>query len=85
MTELRQQNMHVLIGWTERPFLKSNRRVSAAIIAFLFSQTTPVCFVITLCVHSRPIPLLVLLLANIIFDNLTNHIGGLVVVVVITS
>ena len=79
MSELRQQNMHVLFGWTERPFSKSNRLVSAAIIAFLFSQTTLVCFVIT------PIPLLVLLLANIIFDNLTNHIGGLVVVVVITS
>ena len=35
MSEMRPQGMHELFGWTERPFSKSNRRVSATIIVFV--------------------------------------------------
>ena len=31
---MRPQSMHELFDWTERPFSKSNRRVSATIIVF---------------------------------------------------
>ena len=54
------QSMHGLFGWTERPFSKSNRRVSATIIVFCPAKRSQ---------HALrslygSIPLLVLLPAN---------------------
>ena len=34
MSKMQLQSMHGLFGWTEWPFSKSNRRVSATIIVF---------------------------------------------------
>ena len=49
-SEMRPESMHVLFGWAERPFSKSNRRVSAAIIVFLF-KTILAYFAIALWTH----------------------------------
>ena len=47
------QSMHVLFGWTEWSFSKSNRHASDAItVFFLSSQTILACFEIVLWTHS---------------------------------
>ena len=61
--------MHVSFGWTERPFSKSNRRVSVAIIVFVQPKTILACLAIALWVHLVPIHLLVFLPANFSLTN----------------